>query len=249
MLSLRWAIALLLAGGLAATSAHAEDVDMRVQIAEPYLELHTGPGRGYPVTQVIERGEWVAVLLRRTDWFKVRTSQGKEGWVSRAALETTITEAGTPIRLRDLIFDDYRSRRFELGFAGGLLEGDSYMQLRAGYRFQENLSGEFTAGLATGDFSSSNLYFVSMVSEPFPEWRFSPFFSLGLGRYYSTPKATLVGAIDTASNSANAALGARYYLTRRFVLRGDYRRHVVFVDQNRINEFNELSLGISLFFY
>ena len=249
MLSLRWAIALLLAGGLAATSAHAEDVDMRVQIAEPYLELHTGPGRGYPVTQVIERGEWVGVRLRRTDWFKVRTSQGKEGWVSRAALETTITEAGTPIRLRDLIFDDYRSRRFELGFAGGLLEGDSYMQLRAGYRFQENLSGEFTAGLATGDFSSSNLYFVSMVSEPFPEWRFSPFFSLGLGRYYSTPKATLVGAIDTDSNTANAALGARYYLTRRFVLRGDYRRHVVFVDQNRINEFNELSLGISLFFY
>ena len=48
---------------------------------------------------------------------------------------------------------------------------------------------------------------------------------------------------------ANAALGARYYLTRRFVVRGDYRRHVVFVDESRINEYNEASLGISLFFY
>lgn len=249
MLSLRWAVALLAAGSLAAAAARAEDVDVRVQIATPYLELHTGPGRGYPVTQVIERGEWIGVLLRRTDWFKIRTDQGKEGWVSRSALETTLSEAGTPIRLRDVVFDDYRSRRFEVGFAGGRLEGDSYMQVRGGYRFHENLSGEFAAGLATGDFSSSNLYYVALLSEPFPEWRLSPFFSLGIGRYYSTPKVTLVGAIDTESNMANAALGARFYLTRRFVVRGDYRRHVVFVDQNRINEYNELSLGISLFFY
>ena len=249
MLSLRWAVALLLAGGLAAASVHAEDVNTRVQIVEPYLEVYTGPGRGYPVAQVVERGEWIEITRRRTDWFKIRTSRGKEGWAPRAAIETTVTEAGTPMRLRDVLSDDYRSRRFEAGFAGGLLEGDSYMQVRAGYRFHENLSGEFTVGLATGDFSTSNLYYVSLLSEPFPEWRLSPFFSLGLGRYYSTPKATLVGAIDTESNMANAALGARFYLTRRFVVRGDYRRHVVFVDQNRINEYNELSLGISLFFY
>jgi len=240
---------LLMAGGLAAMPVCAEDVNIEVQVAEPYLELHTGPGRGYPVTQVVERGEWVAILVRRTDWFKVRTSQGKEGWVSRAALETTVTEAGAPIGLRDVLFDDYRSRRFEVGFAGGLLEGDSYMMVHAGYRFHENLTGEFTVGQATGDFSSSMLYYASVLSEPFPEWRFSPFFSLGLGRFYNTPKSTLVGAIETDSNMANAALGARFYLTRRFVVRGDYRRHVVFVDENRINEYNEVSLGISLFFY
>ena len=249
MLPLRWAVALLLAGGLAAAPVRAEDVGLQVQIAEPYLELHTGPGRGYPVTHVIDRGEWIGITRRRTDWFKIRTSRGKEGWAPRAALETTVTEAGTPLRLRDLVFDDYRSRRFEAGFAGGVLEGDSYMQVRAGYRFHENLSGEFTVGLATGDFSTSKLYYASVLSEPFPEWRLSPFFSLGLGRYTSTPKATLVGAIETESNTANAALGARFYLTRRFIVRGEYRRHVVFVDQSRINEYNELSLGISLFFY
>jgi hypothetical protein len=246
---LRWVVVLLMAGGLAAVPVCAEDVNLRVQVVEPYLELYTGPGQGYPVTQVVERGEWITILVRRTDWFKVRTNQGKEGWVSRAALETTVTETGAPIRLRDEVFEDYRSRRFEVGFAGGLLEGDSYMMVHAGYRMHENLTGEFTVGQATGDFSNSMLYYVSVLSEPFPEWRFSPFFSLGLGRFHNTPKATLVGAIETDSNMANAALGARYYLTRRFVVRGDYRRHVVFVDQSRINEYNEVSLGISLFFY
>ena len=77
----------------------------------------------------------------------------------------------------------------------------------------------------------------------------SPFFSLGLGKFKNTPKATLVGGIETDSNLANAALGAHYYLTRRFIVRADYRRHVVFIDESRINEYNELSLGISLFFY
>jgi hypothetical protein len=147
------------------------------------------------------------------------------------------------------LIEDYRGRRFEAGFAAGSLEGDPYLMVRAGYRFSENLTGEWTVGRAAGDFSSSDLYYAAVLSEPFPEWRVSPFFSLGLGRFNNTPKATLVGATRTESNMANAALGARFYLTRRFVVRGDYRRHVAFVDQNRINDYNEVSLGISLFFY
>jgi len=246
---LRWVVALLTAGCIFAIPAHGANDVVRAQVVEPYLELHTGPGRGYPVTQVIERGEYVVILLRKTDWFKVRTSQDKEGWVSRKQMEATVTEAGIPLRLRDELMEDVRSRRVEAGFSGGLLEGDAYMMVRAGYRFHENLTGEITLGQASGDFSSSLLYYASVFSEPFPEWRFSPFFSLGLGRFHNTPKSTLVSAIETESNMANVALGARYYLTRRFVVRGDYRRHVVFIDESRINEYNEASLGISLFFY
>ena len=247
--SLRWSVALLITGIIATAPVRGEDVDLRVQVVESYVDLHTGPGSGYPVAQVVERGEWVEIILRRTDWFQVRTQRGKEGWVSRADIENMATETGGLVRLRDVLYEDYRSRRFEAGFAGGLLEGDSFMMVRAGYRLNENLTGEFTIGQASGDFSSSMLYYAAVLSEPFPEWRVSPFFSLGLGRFHNTPKATLVGAIKTESNMANVAIGARAYLTRRFVVRGDYRRHVVFVDEDRINEYNEVSLGFSLFFY
>lgn len=221
----------------------------RTEVVEPYLELHTGPGRGYPVTQIIERGEQIEILLRKTDWFKVRNLQDKEGWVPRARIEQTLTQAGIPLKLRDVKMDDYRSRRVEVGFSGGVLEGDAFMMVNAAYRFNPNLTAGTTLGHASGDFSSSLLLYASILSEPFPEWRVSPFLSLGLGRFYNRPRSTLVSAIDTESNMANAALGARFYLTRRFVVRGDYRRHVVFVDQNRINEYNELSMGIAIFFY
>src|SRR5690242_13048031 len=40
----------------------------RLQVAEPYLELRTGPGRGYPVFFVAARGEWIEIEMRHTDW-------------------------------------------------------------------------------------------------------------------------------------------------------------------------------------
>lgn len=238
-----------MAGTIASAPVHAETVEFQVQVVEAFIDLHTGPGHGYPVAQVVERGERFNVLLRRTDWFKVRTARGKEGWVSRADLENTIFQDGRQVRLHDVLYDDYRSRRFEIGFAGGLLEGDFLLMARGGYRLTENLTGEITIGQASGDFSSSMLYYVSVLSEPFPEARVSPFFSLGLGHFENSPKSTLVGGIETDSSMANVAIGARAYLTRRFVLRGDYRRHVVFIDERRINEYNEVSLGFSIFFY
>ena len=69
-------IALLLCAILATPEALAGKRDYaQLFVAEPYLELKTGPGRGYPVTQVVARGEAVDVLFRRTDYFKVRTER------------------------------------------------------------------------------------------------------------------------------------------------------------------------------
>jgi hypothetical protein len=246
---MRLVAGLLIVGCIAVAPAHAADQTLRVQIVEPYLDLHTGPGRGYPVTQVVERGEWVQVLRRRTGWFKVRTDDGREGWVSRDAIETTVTGAGEQTRFRDVSLEHYLSRRFELSFAGGVIESDPYMAGRFGYRFTDNLTVESTLGQIAGEFSSTTLYSVAVVSQPFPEWRVSPFLSLGLGRFKNVPKATLVGAIETDSNMADAGVGINIYVTRNFLVRADYRRHVVFVDANRTNEYNELSLGIGVFLH
>ena len=56
---------LLLALPMVAQAAQRELLQLFV--AEPYLELHTGPGRGYPVTQVVARGDSIDVLFRRTE--------------------------------------------------------------------------------------------------------------------------------------------------------------------------------------
>ena len=49
-------VAAVLQLGLAAPS-HAADEYRTVTVADPYLEMRTGPGRGYPIFHVIERGE------------------------------------------------------------------------------------------------------------------------------------------------------------------------------------------------
>ena len=247
-MSLRWRLIGMAMAVLGTTTVAAAEDYERVQVADPYLELHTGPGRGYPVTQVVDRGEWVEILKRRTDWFKIRTDRGKEGWVSRAQIERTMTGVGVQKTFRDVMLDDYLSRRLEVGFAGGVVEHDPYMGMRVGYRFGDNVAAEITYGQVTGDFSNTSLYYVAVLSRPFPDWRLSPFLSLGIGRFINTPRATLVGAIETRSNMANAALGLDYYVTQRFTVRADYRRHIVYVDENRTNQYNEISIGVGFFF-
>jgi len=67
-----------------------------VFVKQPYLELHSGPGRGYPVFHVVARDESVDVLFRRTDWFKVRTERGVQGWATQWDMRQTVLADGSP---------------------------------------------------------------------------------------------------------------------------------------------------------
>jgi hypothetical protein len=92
---------------------------LQVFITAPYLELHTGPGRGYPVTQVVGRDESVDVLKRRTDWFKVRTERGVEGWASQREMLATVLADGTPFTFPLGDRAGFTSHRWEMGIFAG----------------------------------------------------------------------------------------------------------------------------------
>lgn len=247
MLSVRWRALWLAAWCFACASVFADDTP-RVQVVDPFLEFHTGPGRGYPLFHVVERGEWIEILKRRTDWFKVRAADGKEGWVVRAQMERTAVAAGIATRFRDTVAEDFRARRWELGFAGGWVESDPLMLVRAGYRLTENIATEVTYGQISGDFASGQGFYVGVRFEPFTDADLSPFFTLGVGKFDNTPRATLVNRVTTRSDLANAGVGVNYYLTGRFMLRADYKAHVVFIDADRSSEYKEISIGFSFFF-
>ena len=92
---------------------------LQLFVAQPYLELHTGPGRGYPVAQVVARGEAVDVLFRRTEWFKVRTERGVEGWALERELTLTTLADGAPFTINLGDRAGFASHRWESGvFAG-----------------------------------------------------------------------------------------------------------------------------------
>lgn len=236
-------------GAMAVLPAHAADAAVeRVQVTDPYIELRTGPGRGYPVFFVAAREQWVELLLRRTDWYKVRTQEGKLGWVNRQQLENTLTEAGNRKPFRDVLLDDYLRRRVEMGAAWGLFESEPMLKIWTGYRFSDTLSVEAALGQVQGVFSGTDFWHVGVHVEPWSERRLSPFFGVGLGQLKNVPNQSLVSAIDTKARLANATFGLRYHLSDRFMLRGDYSFYTAFLGDTQTTEYRAFTLGISFFF-
>ena len=82
-----WCVCRLALALLAITPGHAEaadDVLRKVAVADPYLEMHTGPGRGYPIFHVVDRGDSIEIVMQRTDWYQVRSQMvSKAGWIRR----------------------------------------------------------------------------------------------------------------------------------------------------------------------
>jgi uncharacterized protein YgiM (DUF1202 family) len=240
------ACALMLVGaGAAVPIASAQE---KVQITDPFIDLRTGPGRGYPIFYVAGREEWIEILLRRTDWFKVRTADGKEGWVNRAQLETTLTEAGTTKAFRDTLVDDYLRRKLELGAAWGEFDSEPMLKIWSAYRFADALSVEAAIGQVQGTFSGTEFWAINLNVEPWSDRRLSPFLGIGLGRFKNIPNASLVSATVTNANLANAALGLRYYIAERFVARLDYSIYTAYVSDADSAEYKAVTLGIAFFF-
>ena len=222
-------------------------------MTDPYLEMRTGPGRGFPVTHVAERHEWVVIELRATDWYKVRTASDtgndKAGWVHRRQLQSTLTEAGVSKSFRDTALDDYLTRRVQLGAGLGRFRSEPIQKLWASYRLSDALSLEGTVAQVQGVFSGTDLWHINLLAEPWSDQRWSPFLGIGVGRFRNFPNQSLVGATDTNANLANATVGVRWYLSERFVLRADWTLYTAFVSDLRAQEFRAVTAGISFFFY
>jgi Bacterial SH3 domain len=220
----------------------------RVTIVDAYIELRTGPGRGYPIFFVAGRGEQIDIELRHTDWFRVRTAGGKVGWVNRGQLETTLTASGEQKSFRDILVDDYLSRKLQVGFAYGAFKSEPMLKVWSSYRLSETLSIEGTLGQVQGVFSGTDFWHLNVLAEPWSDQRISPFFGIGVGRFHNFPNSSLVSADTTNANLANATVGVRYYLTDRFVLRADYSLYTVFVNDSKTQQYRAFTGGISFFF-
>jgi len=233
---------------LAAGVAQAQDEGLQVVVEEPFIEMRTGPARVYPVFFVVDRGESIEVLQRRTDWFKVRAPRGQEGWVTSEQLQQTLRQSGAPVEVPTYTLADYIERRWELGALYGDFGGANVVTLFGAFSFTENLSAEVSYSDVLGRFSNSQMANVNIVHLLFPEWRVSPYFTLGAGIIRIEPKGTIVATTDRVDNVAHVGVGVRTYLTRRFVFRAEYKTYVVFTSRDDNEEPNEWKAGFSFFF-
>jgi hypothetical protein len=236
-------LVLLAAPGVSSAREH-----LQVFVSAPYLELRSGPGRGYPVFHVAERDESVQVLFRRTDWFKVRTERGVEGWAAQRDMLRTVLADGTPFKFDLGDRTGFTSHNFEMGIFAGEYSGSTLVSTYASYSFNSQLALELSVGQFFGKYSNGVVGDLGLTHVLVPEWRFSPFLMLGTGLVHVTPKATLVVPSDRTDQTAYVGGGVRYYLTRRFFVRAEYKSHVVFTKRNANEEVDEWKLGFAFFF-
>ena len=225
--------------------------NITLEVIDPYVEVHSGPGRGYPIFYVIEQGESVEVLTRRPDWYEIKARGGRIGWVKAAQIARTLQPTGEPVDLPSVSYGDYLKNSWRVGFSvgpfsSGELESADVFTANFGYRPLSWLAFDVEFGSMYGTEVRGDLYNLNAVLEPFSHWRASPVLLYGGGKVTidSQPKLTPL-EIDDASFQMVGA-GVHYYLGRSFVIRAEYRQYTVSTDDDE--RLGSWKLGFNTFF-
>ena len=232
-----------LAFGLPADAKYQPEV----VVSDPYIDLHTGPGRGYPIFYVAAQGDRITILKEQTEWYKVRTPRGKEGWVNVSQMSSTLDLDGQVIDFPQYGLEEFGKRRWTFGFGAGDFGGARILSATGAFALTSNISFELVGSQVLGDYSDGYMGTASIVMSPFPEWRVSPFFEIGSGMINVNPQTTVVQSEDRTDEIAHAGVGADVYLSKRFIFRAEYKRHTVLTSRDDNEEIDEWIAGFSFF--
>jgi hypothetical protein len=227
-------------------SGRADDAVV-LEVAEPYVEMHTGPGRGYPVFHVVEQGDAIEILKRKPGWYKVRSTDNKTGWTKASQLAHTLEPTGVPVDLPEVSHGDYLTSSWQVGFNGGQLEGASTFGITAGYRPFSWIGLEIEGGKIFDESVTSDYYGAALLAEPLPEWIVTPFLSVGAGKFSFDERQKVL--VDDAGSPSYTRFGggASYYLGRNFLVRAEYRWYSISADDGN-RGLNAWVIGLNTFF-
>lgn len=240
-------ILLLILGCQTATADSDEDYQ-QVSVADPFIEMHTGPGRGYPIFHVVEKGQSILLIKKRTQWYKVKSPRGKVGWVHEDQMEQTLTPEGERYETEKPTKEGFVNRNFEAGALAGDFDGANVLTLYTGWSWTPNISTELTVSQALGNVSDIQFATVNIMHQPFPEWYVSPYVKLGTGIITTKPRATLVFPEDREDELLVAGIGFRAYVSRQFFIRAEYNSYTILTSRNDNDQVEEWKLGFSVYF-
>ncbi len=234
--------------------AEASDLDRsyyRVTVADPFIEMHSGPSAGYPIFHIVERGTEVSIVRRKTNWFKIETIDGKTGWVSRDQMRQTLQPSGEPFKVLESDESSFAQRKWILGVTGGEFESSPVFTIFTGYSFTENLTAEVHFGQSVGSVSSSTFYKGNLVMQPLPDLTYSPYMTLGIGKVEVSSSSSLIAAEDDNNTFAQFGLGVQRFISRSFLFRFEVNEYVIFSTSSTSDnneQVNEWKFGFAVFF-
>ena len=179
----------------------------------------------------------------------MRSDRGVEGWVPRDQMIATLEQTGEPLDLEEPARENYMSRRWQGGVMAGDFGGASLISVFGGYAFSDNLSIELTLNHILGEFTNGYSATLGLMHVFVPEWRLSPYFTLGTGVIYIGSEVDPGRLNDRTDQIGYVGGGLQFYLTRRFMLRSEFRSNVIFTSRDDNEEVDEWKyLGFAFFF-
>jgi uncharacterized protein YraI len=230
----------------------SEEEQVKLEVIDPYVEMHSGPGRGYPVFYVIEQGESVEVITRRPGWYEVRAQNGKVGWTTAAQISRTLQTTGEPADLPTVSYGNYLKNRWRVGFStgqfsSGELQGSDTFSFTAGYRPLSWAGIELEGGQFFNSDVKGKFYGLNILIEPYSAWKLSPLLIIGRGTLNIDVQPKLTPLNIDASDFNHVGLGVNYYLGRNFVFTGQYRSYSVSTDKSN-ERLKAWTIGFNTFF-
>jgi hypothetical protein len=226
----------------------AENLELTVQ--EPYINIHTGAGRGYPINYVAEQGEQIIVIKRHASWYLVQLTSDVSGWVHQDEIAQTITPDGNQFQLAQQNLQGFAARQFEVGVDLGSIEGVTSQGVNLGWQFTPNFTLSLDYQQALGSVAKNQIAAISIQHSIFPSARFSPYIGIGAGQIWTTPRSPVIGGGDETrtSDTLVAAIGLRTYLARNFVLTSEYKQYLALTERDQTEELEQWKLGLTVFF-
>jgi hypothetical protein len=151
--------------------------------------------------------------------------------------------------LRDVLVDDYLSRRLEAGAAAGRFKGEPMLKLWLHYRLADTVGAELHLGQVQGVFSGTELLGPEPDQRPLvgppPVALFQPW---AWASSRTSPTAAWWTPGPRSAKLAHATLGLRWHISSRFTARLDTTLYTAFVSDQRSTEYRAFSAGLAFFF-
>src|SRR3984957_6345681 len=187
--------------------ANAAAKNLVLVVTDPYLEMHSGPGRGFPVVYDIGRDELVTGLYSRPVLYKGCSLNGSEGWVRRADLARTLSESGEPAPIPP--YPDFTTHRWELGAGYGVYNRENLVTAYADFGLTSSLDVEFAVQQAFGTIDNRYIATIGVRHTFIPEWKwFSPTAGIGTAYQYIQDKVP-PAPLQKSNEMAYVSVGAR----------------------------------------
>ena len=246
------------------TKNNASD-KLTLTILEPYLNIHTGPGKNYPVFYIAQQGEIIEVKKRRNEWFKVQlkvnNNNSKSGWVHRKtigltslnirpniATKTSNNKKDIVLAKDEPLLSTLFNPNYYFGFNYGQMTAADLVGIYIGKHITDSFRLEIQAGEFLGATAQGNTWAGVISFSPFPAWRLSPFTEIGAGGIQSTARGTNSQQNAGSDKFLQSGFGLQLRLRDRYHLRLEYRHHNVLTSYNDNGELETWHIGFSGYF-